>query len=130
MMAPLVRGDLRWSEVPPVLLKEIDDARMQFPEFGEELWAFALDWLAHAHEFGGDASSAICCLEARLRMRHPRNPWRSNQYLALVKLLEAEGQIASACAYARRGLKHSKRRHNKDLEDTFRRKLGELGERV
>jgi len=126
MMAPLVRGDRRWPEVPEVLLKAIDDAGSQFPEYQREFWAYALDWLAHAHEFGGDLSSAICCLEARLRMRSPRNPWRGNQYLALVKLLEAEGQTTAARAYALHGLRYSRRQHNKDVEEALARKLGEL----
>ncbi len=126
MMAPLVRGNRRWAEVPDVLTQAIDEAQSEFPEYRAPLWAYALDWLANAHEFSGEPASAICCLEARLRMRTPKNPWRANQYLTLVTLLQAEGQNAAARWYALRGIRHSRRQRSTDTEAALTRKLDQL----
>jgi hypothetical protein len=124
-LAPLVRSEIGWSEVPAVLMTGIESALTSFPDYQRQLWAHALDWMANAHDYAGDRALAICCLEARLRMRTPRNPFRSAQYVTLVTLLEAVGNRSAARSYAMRGARYCHGRTG-DAEATLLRKFSEL----
>jgi hypothetical protein len=121
-LVPLVRGDRSWPEVPAVLMQGIESARLDFPAYERQIWAHALDWLANAHEYSGEPQLAILCLEARLRLRTPRNPFRCNQYVTLVTLLEAIGEANAARAYAQRGANYCRDR-NRDAEAALLRKI-------
>jgi hypothetical protein len=106
-------------------MQGIEAVQTAFPTYHRQLWAHALDWLANAHEHSGDRQLAIWCLEARLRMRTPRNPFRCNQYVTLVALLELVGDKRAAKASARRGASYCRAR-TPDVEAALLRKLSQV----